>query len=174
MEDGAANELKKENERKQYYENIKRVAGDFEDKMLLDIISKRNQKLLDEDAILKNYLISKEKIEKEKEEQKRKEQIEISKKLIESHDKQIQIKKAREEFEKIVDRAQIRIWEQDYRNYMMLENERKEKIRELNQKNIEALENQVKYGKKGVDVGMSDYEKAQNKEALQKANEMEV
>ena len=174
MEDGAANELKKENERKQYYENIKRVAGDFEDKMLLEVISKRDQKLLDEDTILKNYLISKAKLENEKEEQKRKEQLEIKKMLKASYDKQIQNKKARQEFERGVDRAQARIWEQDYRNYIMLENETKEKIRELSRKNNEALSNQVKYGKKSVDAGMSDFEKAQNKEALKQANLMEI
>ena len=174
MEDGAANEIKQENERKAYYENIKRVAGDFEDKMLLDVISKRNQKLIDEDNILKQYLISKEKIEQEQEELKKKKLNETKKMLKESYDQQILNKKAREEFERGVDRAQARIWEQDYRNYIMLENETKARIREYNKKNIEALDNQVKYGKKSVDAGMSDFEKAQNKEVLQKANQMEA
>ena len=84
----------------------------------------------------------------------------------------MQIKKAREEFEKVVERAQIRIWEQDHRNFMMMENERREKIKELHQKYLETLEIQMKYGKKSVDAGMSDFEKAQNKEALLKANQI--
>ena len=69
-----------------------------------------------------------------------------------------------------MDLAQGRIWEQDYKNYINYQNEIKRRIRELNQQNIAALDSQVKLGKKNADIGMSETEKALNKELLEKAN----
>ena len=170
MEDAAANEIKRENERKAYYEGIKRGQMEHDTKMLESVIKKRNEKLAEEDRILNEYVQSKEKMEKEKEERRIKELIENKIKLRKIYDKQVENKKARKEYEKQVDLAQGRIWKQDYENYINYQNEINKKIKDLNRQNISALDNQVKYGKKYADVGMSETEKALNRELLEKAN----
>ena len=170
MEDGAANEIKRENERKAYYEGIKRGAMEHDTKMLESVIKERNERLAEEDRILNEYIQSQEKLEKEKEERRIRELNENKIKLRKIYDKQVENKKAKKEFEKQVDLAQGRIWKQDYQNYINYQNELNKKIKELNRQNIAALDNQVKLGKKYVDVGMSETEKALNKEILEKAN----
>ena len=170
MEDAAANEIKRENERKAYYESIKRGAMEHDTKMLESVIKKRNERLAEEDRILNEYIISQEKLEKEKEERRIKEINENKIKLRKIYDMQVENKKARKEYEKQVDLAQGRIWEQDYKNYINYQNEINRKIKELNQQNIDALNNQVKYRTKSIDAGMSETEKALNKEVLEKAN----
>ena len=170
MQDGAANEIKRENERKAYYESIKRGAMEHDTKMLESIIKERNEKLAEEDRILKEYEIRKEKMEIEKEE-KRKNEMKEKEKIIRSiNEKQIENKKARKEFEKQVDLAQARIWEQDYQNYIKYQNETNKRILELNQQFIADLEKQAKNGNKYYDYGMSDAEKELNKDLLEKAN----
>ncbi len=169
MQDAAANEIKRENERKAYYESIKRGAMEHDNKMLESVIKKRNEKLEEEDRIIKEYQISKELLEKEKEERRKKEINEMKIKLKSIYDKQVANKKARKEYEKQVDLAQGKIWEQDYQNYIKYQNETNKRIRELNRQNIMALDNQVKLGKRYSDVGMSDTEKAINKDLLDKA-----
>ena len=170
MEDAAANEIKRENERKAYYESIKRGSMEHDTKMLESVIKKRNERLAEEDRILNEYIISQEKLEKEKEERRIKEINENKIKLRKIYDMQVENKKARKEYEKQVDLAQGRIWEQDYKNYINYQNEINRKIKELNQQNIDALNNQVKYRTKSIDAGMSETEKALNKELLEKAN----
>ena len=170
MEDAAANEIKRENERKAYYEGIKRGAMEHDTKMLESVIKLRNEKLAEEDRILKEYVINKEKMEIEKEEKRKKEIIENRIKLRNIYDKQVENKKARKEYEKQVDLAQGRIWEQDYQNYINYQNETNKRIRELNRLNNLAIDNQLKNGKKYYDYGMSETEKAINKDLLDKAN----
>ena len=170
MEDAAANEIKRENERKAYYEGIKRGAMEHDTKMLESVIKLRNEKLAEEDRILKEYVINKEKLEIEKEEKRKKEIIENRIKLRNIYDKQVENKKARKEYEKQVDLAQGRIWEQDYQNYINYQNETNKRIRELNRLNNLAIDNQLKNGKKYYDYGMSETEKAINKDLLDKAN----
>ena len=170
MEDAAANEIKRENERKAYYEGIKKGAMEHDTKMLESVIKLRNEKLAEEDRILKEYVINKEKMEIEKEEKRKKEIIENRIKLRNIDDKQVENKKARKEYEKQVDLAQGRIWEQDYQNYINYQNETNKRIRELNRQNNLAIDNQLKNGKKYYDYGMSETEKAINKDLLDKAN----
>ena len=53
MEDAAANEIKRENERKAYYEGIKRGAMEHDQKMLESVIRERDEKLAEEDRVLR-------------------------------------------------------------------------------------------------------------------------
>ena len=172
MEDAAANEIKKENERKAYYESIKRGQAEHDTKMLESVIKKRNEQLAEEENILKNYWVSQDLIDKENEMKKKLEKKEIQKKLKSIYDQQVKDKLAKKEYERQVDLAQGRIWKQDYENYLKYENETSKRIKELIRKNISALDNQVKFGKKNVDDGMSQNEKAMNKDILEKANEI--
>ena len=112
---------------------------------------------------------SKQKIKKQ-ESNKEKEVINNVKNELEILNDNIQNKKARKEFEKQVDLAQARIWEQDYQNYIKYQNETNKRILELNQQFIADLEKQAKNGNKYYDYGMSDAEKELNKDLLEKAN----
>ena len=99
---------------------------------------------------------------------KRLEIKENQKKLKMFYDKQVEDKKAKKEYERQVDLAQGRIWKQDYLNYLQYENETSRRIKELIRKNMLSLKNQTKYQKKNVDDGMSENEKAMNKDILEK------
>lgn len=169
MEDAAANEIKKENERKAYYESIKRGQMEHDTKMLESVIKKRNEKLEEEDRILREYVLTKERMEKEEEERKKKEINESKIYLRNIYDKQVRDKQARKEYERQVDLAQGRIWNQDYKNYVNYEKEMNKKIKELYRQNIIDSNSQLQ-GNKYCDLGMSETEKALNKEILEKAN----
>ena len=169
MEDSAANDIKRENERKAYYESIKRGQMEHDTKMLESVVKKRNEELKKEEDILTNFWTNQDILDKENEMKRKQEMKENQKKLKLFYDMQVEEKKKKKEFERQVDLAQGRIWKQDYLNYLQYENETNRRIKELIRKN---LSDQTKLKKKNVDDGMSENEKAMNKEMLQKANEM--
>ena len=171
MEDAAANDIKRENERKAYYESIKRGQMEHDTKMLESVVKKRNEELKKEEDILTNFWTNQDILDKENEMKKKLEMKENQKKLKLFYDKQVEEKKAKKEYEKQVDLAQGRIWKQDYLNYLQYENETNRRIKELIRKNMSALNDQAKFKKKNVDDGMSENEKAMNKEMLEKVNE---
>ena len=169
MEDAAANDIKKENERKAYYESIKRGQQEHDTKMLESVVKKRNEQLKQEEDILNNFWKNQDLVDKENEIKKKLEMKENQRKLKMYYDKQVEEKKAKKEYERQVDLAQGRIWKQDYLNYLQYENETSRRIKELIRKNMSALNNQANAKKKNVDDGMSENEKAMNKEILEKA-----
>ena len=169
MEDAAANEIKKENERKAYYESIKRGQAEHDTKMLESVIKKRNEQLKEEENILNNFWKNQDMLDRENEIRRKIEMKENQKKLKMFYDKQVEEKKAKKEFERQVDLAQGRIWKQDYLNYLQYENDTSRRIKEMIRKNMSALNNQTV--KKNIDDGMSENEKAMNKEMLEKAME---
>ena len=169
MEDAAANEIKKENERKAYYESIKRGQAEHDTKILESVIKKRNEQLKEEENILNNFWKNQGVLERENEIRRKIEMKENQKKLKMFYDKQVEEKKAKKEFERQVDLAQGRIWKQDYLNYLQYENDTSRRIKEMIRKNMSALNNQPV--KKNIDDGMSENEKAMNKEMLEKAME---
>ena len=172
MQDAAANEIKQENQRKAYYESIKRGQAEHDTKMLESVIKKRNEQLAEEENILNNYWKNQDIIDKNNEMKKKLEKKEIQKKLKLIYDQQVKDKLAKKEYERQVDLAQGRIWKQDYENYVKFENETSRRIKELIRQNMAALNNQAKLGKKNIDDGISSNEIAMNKDILEKANEM--
>ena len=170
MEDAAANEIKKENERKAYYESIKRGAQEHDAKMLESVIKKRNEQLKEEENILNNFWKNQDILDKENEIRKKLEMKENQKKLRMYYDKQVEERNKKKEFERQVDLAQGRIWKQDYLNYLQYENDTNRRIKELIRKNLQHAGNNQNV-KKNYDEGMSENEKAMNKEMLEKAME---
>lgn len=170
MEDAAANEIKKENERKAYYESIKRGAQEHDAKMLESVIKKRNEQLKEEENILNNFWKNQDILDKENEIRKKLEMKENQKKLRMYYDKQVEERNKKKEFERQVDLAQGRIWKQDYLNYLQYENDTNRRIKELIRKNQQHAGNNQNV-KKNYDEGMSENEKAMNKEMLEKAME---
>ena len=131
MEDAAANEIKKENERKAYYESIKRGQAEHDTKMLESVIKKRNEQLKEEENILNNFWKNQGVLDRENEIRRKIEMKENQKKLKMFYDKQVEEKKAKKEFERQVDLAQGRIWKQDYLNYLQYENDTSRRIKEM-------------------------------------------
>ena len=95
---------------------------------------------------------------------------ENQKKLRMYYDKQVEERNKKKEFERQVDLDQGRIWKQDYLNYLQYENDTNRRIKELIRKNQQHAGNNQNV-KKNYDEGMSENEKAMNKEMLEKAME---
>jgi hypothetical protein len=173
MEDSLANELRKDNERKIYFEKIKKAGNNFAEDAVRKVYELRNEKLKDEEEKMFNYIYMKEKLATE-EDNRIKELNKLNKKKMkEFYDKQVQEKKAKENYEHEIDLAQGRIWNQDYINYVESQNEINRKKREFEKKNLKILDAQIKMGKYDVDKVMSEEEKKMNFDILKQAAEMQ-
>ena len=172
MEDSLANELRKNNERKAYFEKIKKAGNDFAEEAVKTVYKLRDEKLKDEEEKMLQYILMKEKLATE-EDNRIKEKNKLNKKMMkEFYDKQVKIKKAKDDFEHEMDLAQGRIWNQDYINYIESQKEIKRKQREFEKKNLKLLDAQIKMGKYDVDRGMSENERKMNYDILRQAAEM--
>ena len=172
MEDSAANDIKRENERKAYYESIKRGQMEHDTKMLESVVKKRNEELKKEEDILTNFWTNQDILDKENEMKRKQEMKENQKKLKLFYDMQVKKKKKKKEFERQVDLAQGRIWKQDYLNYVENQKEINQKQKEFEKKNWKILNAQLKMGKYDVDKVMSEEERKMNYDILKKAAEM--
>ena len=101
-----------------------------------------------------------------------KQKIRENKKMIKEFlDKQCEEKRKEREYERQIDLHQGRIWEQDTKNYYEHEKEVNAIIRAMNKNNLEALKSQISYNKNHQE-GMSDNERAMNRDLLEKAAAM--
>ncbi len=161
-------ELRKDNERKKYYDMIKAAGGKYITPEAEAIREK--MKKLDEEEERKTQYYYEEKnrlaIEKERKEQeeRRKQKLELRKYL----DMQVEERKKEEDFLKSLDDEQARIWKLDCQRYNQHEKDVEKKIKEMNKRNLELLNEQVDY-KKGKSNAMTDSEYAMNREILEKA-----
>ena len=172
MEDALASELKKDYERKKYFENIKKAGAQFSDEAVRNIYRLRDEKILDEEEKMRQYLYMTNKLADEADMKRKLKEKENKKMMKEYYDQQVKEKLAKKEFEHQIDLAQGRIWNQDYKNYIEKEKETNRKVREFAKKNLAALDAQVKMGKYDVDKGMSAAEREMNMEILRQASEM--
>ena len=172
MEDALASELKKDYERKAYFEKIKKAGAQFSDEAVRNVYRLRDEKLRDEEEKMKQYLYMYNKIADEEEQRRKIKEKENKKMMKEYYDKQVKEKKAKEEYEHQINLAQGKIWNQDYKNYIETEKENNRIVRELAKKNLSILDAQVKLGKYDVDKTMSTAEREMNLELLRKAAEM--
>lgn len=172
MEDSLANELRRDNERKAYFEKIKKAGNNFAEEAVRNVYRLRNEQLKDEEEKMLQYILMKEQLATE-EDNRNKEKNKLNKKMMkEFYDKQVKVKKAKDDFEHEVDLAQGRIWKQDYLNYVEHQKEVKEKQRMFEKKNMKILDAQLKMGKYDVDKGMSENERKMNYDILKQASEM--
>ena len=87
------------------------------------------------------------------------------------YDKQVLEKKARDEYEKNIDKVQAEIWKQDCETFFENEKKTKKMIRDFEKNNVKELDKQVKMGKYDVDK-MNEFEKEYNYELFKKLEEM--
>ena len=173
MKDHAAVEERKENERRAYFNRIERNANSFMDSAIKTVLKEQKEKEMEEEEQLRKYNEFKEKMEAEEEYNRLKKIKEGKVNLRNYLDKQVAFKKLQAKKEHEVDVAQGKVWDKDVKIYNEHEKEVKKIIREMNIRNLKALDEQVKMGKQNVDHGMSESEKAMNRDILEKAYEME-
>ena len=172
MEDSLANELRKDNERKTYFENITKAGNNFAEEAVRNVYKKRDDKLREEEEKMLEFILTKEKMAKEEDDRIYKKDKMNKKMMKEFYDKQVKEKKAKEDFEHKIDLAQGKIWNQDYINYIETQKDINKKRREFEKKNLKILNAQMKMGKYDVDRGMSEEEKRMNFNILKEAAEM--
>jgi hypothetical protein len=172
MEDSLANQLRRDNERKAYFEKIKKAGNNFSEQAVLNVYRLRDEQIKDEEEKMRQYNQMKEQLATE-EDNRIKQRIKLNKKMMkEFYDNQVKAKKAKDDFEKQIDLAQGKIWKQDYLNYIQNEKEISKKQKEFEKKNLKILDAQIKMGKYDVDKGMSETEKLINFNILKGASEM--
>ena len=172
MQDSIAADIKKDNERKAYFNRIERSGNVFAQNAIENILKKREDKLRQDEEKINLYLA-----EKERKAQQEENDFIINKKknqkmMRDFYDKQVQEKKDRELYEKNIDKIQAQIWKKDTDDFFAKEKEVKKVIRDFEKNNVKELDKQVKMGKYDVDK-MTQFEKDYNYDLLQKANEMQ-
>ena len=172
MQDAIASDIKKDNERKAYFNRIERSGNVFAQNAIENILKKREEKVKEDEKKIDIYLA-----EKERRAIKEENDLIMNKKknqrmIKEFYDKQVKEKKERDEKEKNIDRIQAEIWKRDTDTFFEKEREAKRMIRDFEKNNVKELDKQVKMGKYDVDK-MNQFEKDYNYELLQKANEFQ-
>ena len=172
MQDAIASDIKKDNERKAYFNRIERSGNVFAQNAIENILKKREEKVKEDEKKIDIYL-------KETERRAIKEENDLimnkkknQRMIKEFYDKQVKEKKKRDEKEKNIDRIQAEIWKRDTDTFFEKEREAKRMIRDFEKNNVKELDKQVKMGKYDVDK-MNQFEKDYNYELLQKANEFQ-
>ena len=171
MEDALALDIKKENERKEYFNKIERNANVFSGKAIETVLKAQKEKMRMEEEKLKEYERIMNERAKEDDERRLREIAQGKINYRNYLDKQVARRKLNDEYEKKVDLEQGRIWKEDTKRFREREKEVARIIREMNKRNLEALNEQVKRGKAIVDHGMSETEKAMNKDILKEATQ---
>ena len=163
------NELKKDLERKRYFENIRRFANKYDDDEVAKILNKMKQDQKDEDNKVYKLMLEKNKEEEEKEKQaklKRKQEKIAMRKFL---DMQIKEKKKEMDLEKALDNEQARIWNLDCQKYTEDEKRINKIIRDMNRRNLDSIMEQIQKRKKMKNQSMSLAEYAMNRDTLEKA-----
>ena len=171
MQDAIASDIKKDNERKAYFNRIERSGNTFAQQAIENVIKKRNEKLRQDEEKINKYMMDKERLAEKNEEKLKNDKKKTQKMLRDFYDKQVLEKKGKEEYERQIDKVQADVWKKDCDTFFENEKKTKQMIRDFEKNNVKELDKQVKMGKYDVDK-MTEFEKEYNYELLQKANEM--
>ena len=170
MQDAIASDLKKDNERKAYFNRIERSGNVFSQQAIDNVLKARDEKAKADEEKLNNYLMEKERLAEREYCKMRNDKKNNQKMLKDFYDRQVLERKARDDYEKQLDKVQADIWKKDCEQFFEREKETNKMIREFEKNNVKELDKQVKMGKYDVDK-MTEFEKEYNYELLQKANE---
>ena len=167
------NEIKKDLERKRYFDNIKRFANKYDEKMTQDILDeiKKQEKEGDEKAYQISLQQQKKEEERELKEKIKKKEDKI--KLMKYLDKQIEEKKKEVEFMKSLDEEQGRIWKIDEKIYNEQQKKIDKIIKNMNRRNLDSIMEQMRLKRENQQKKeiMTLDEYAINREFLEKAKE---
>jgi hypothetical protein len=163
------NELKKDLERKRYFDNIRRFANKYDENEVAKILNQMKQDQKDEDDKVYQLMLEKNKQEEEKEKQakiKSKQEKIAMKKFL---DMQIEEKKRDMALEKAINDEQARIWNIDCQKYTEDEKRISKIIKDMNKRHLDSIMEQMKKRKEKKNQAMSLAEYAMNRETLEKA-----
>ena len=167
------NEIKKDLERKRYFDNIKRFANKYDENMTQKILNeiKQQEKEGDEKAYQSSLQMQKKEEERELKEKLKKKEEKI--KLMKYLDKQIEEKKKEIEFMKSLDEEQGRIWKIDEEKYNEQQKRIDKIIQNMNRRNLDSIMEQMKKKRENQEKKdmMTLDEYAINRELLEKAKE---
>ena len=162
--------MKEDNKRQKYYDMIRSYGNKLSNKSN-ELIERMRKEQEEEDKRILKYINEKNRleIEKEKKEElkKKKDKNELKRYL----DLQIEEKKKENEFLKLLDYEQARIWAIDCKKYNEDEKAIQKKIREMNKRNISSLMEQINKKKNKKNDRMNDTEYAMNRKILEEAKE---
>ena len=120
---------------------------------------------------MKLFNEEKDRREQEEEDRKKVEIAENKKMMKKSLDMQVEEKKKMQQFEKLLDQEQARIWNTDCKKYFEDEKVINEKIRRMNKNNLDQVMNQIKIRKEKQknQSKMTPTEYAMNRKTLEMA-----
>jgi hypothetical protein len=164
-------DIKQENERKRYYEKIKNNGNKYTMKQAEEILEKLKNDQKKEEEKIQYYYDAKNKEANEKEVKERMRRIKEKEEMKKYLDMQIEERKKEENFLKLLDEEQARIWNIDCKKYFDDENIVEKKIKYMNSKNLESLMKQIdeKKRSKSKQNIMTDSEFSMNRDILEKA-----
>ena len=164
-------DIKQENERKRYYEKIKNNGNKYTMKQAEEILEKLKNDQKKEEEKIQYYYDAKNKEANEKEVKERMRRIKEKEEMKKYLDMQIEERKKEENFLKLLDEEQARIWNIDCKKYFDDENIVEKKIKYMNRKNLESLMKQIdeKKRSKSKQNIMTDSEFFMNRDILEKA-----
>ena len=170
-EEHAQTELKRENERILYFRNIERNANNFMTGTAKKALEDMERQKKEEEEKMKLFNEEKDRREQEEEDRKKAEIAENKKMMKKYLDMQVEEKQKMQQFEKLLDNEQARIWNTDCKKYFQDEKIINEKIRKMNKNNLECVMNQIKARKekKNQQTKMSPTEFAMNRKTLEQA-----
>ena len=163
-------DIKQENERIRYYDQIKKNGNKYTMAQADEILERLKKEQKQEDDKIQYYYDAKNKEANEKAAKeilrRQKERQDIKKYL----DMQVEEKKKEEHFLKLLDEEQARIWNLDCKKYFDDEKIVEKKIKLMNKINFDALMNQIEEKKRSKSRQniMTDSEYAMNREILEK------
>ena len=162
-----------EKEREYLLNKIKNNGSKYTNKKAEEKIEQIKKDQEEEEKKLIFYMNEQARIADEKEMKEKIRRNNEKKELKKYYDMQVEEKKKDDEFEKVLDGEQARIWKKDCEKYKEDQNRIKKIIRAKNVKNLQTIKEQMKTKKEKEKnrYGMSDVEFAMNKGKLVKAQE---
>ena len=163
------NELKKDLERKRYFDNIRRFANKYDENETAKILNQMKKDQQDEDEKVMRFMMEKNKQDEEKEKQAKIKRNQDKKAMKKFLDMQIEEKRKDMELEKAINDEQARIWNADCKKYTEDEIRINKIIKDMNRRNLDSIMEQMRKRKEKKKQSMTNAEYAMNRETLEKA-----
>ena len=163
------NEMKKDLERKRYFDNIRRFANKYDENETAKILNQMKKDQKDEDEKVLQFMMAKNKQDEEKEKQAKIKRNQDKKAMKKFLDMQIEEKRKDMELEKAINDEQARIWNADCKKYTEDEIRINKIIKDMNRRNLDSIMEQMRKRKEKKNQSMTNAEYAMNRETLEKA-----
>ena len=163
------NEMKKDLERKRYFDNIRRFANKYDENETAKILNQMKKDQKDEDEKVLQFMMAKNKQDEEKEKQAKIKRNQDKKAMKKFLDMQIEEKRKDMEIEKAINDEQARIWNADCKKYTEDEIRINKIIKDMNRRNLDSIMEQMRKRKEKKKQSMTNAEYAMNRETLEKA-----